>query len=52
MLARREEWKGEESRREEGGEYVHAEAMIIAKGILVQELLAQEIAFCRSFPFS
>lgn len=42
--------KSGERRREEG--YVHAEAMVIAKGILVQELLAQEIAFCRSFPFS
>lgn len=29
-----------------------AEAMVIAKGILVQEMLAQEIAFCISFPYS
>ena len=51
-------WQGREEGREEvgwweeGGEYAHAGALVIAKGILVQELLAQEIAFCGSFPFS
>lgn len=35
-----------------GGKYMYALTMVIAKGILVQELLAQEIAFCRSLPSS
>lgn len=48
----REEWGEGEGWREEGREYMHAESLVTAKGVLVRELLAQEIAFCGSFTFS
>lgn len=45
-------WQGREECSEESGESVPTETLVITKGILVHDPLAQEIAFCRSFPLS